>query len=193
MTSTSTDAARLPVSAALDARGGPSSLVEEVTTLHGEFRAPLMRYLVASRVAPEVAEEIVQEVFLALFRHLQAGKPRQNLRGWVFRVAHNLMLKHRQALRVAQRHEAVEGTFDVEARPDTAPGPDEELARRVRRERLMAVVAALPERDRACVHLRAEGLRYREIAAALGVSLGTVAMSLARSLGRLARADERER
>jgi RNA polymerase sigma-70 factor (ECF subfamily) len=39
--------------------------------------------------------------------------------------------------------------------------------------------------------LRAEGLRYREIAGALAMSLGAVSMSLARSLARIARAAER--
>jgi RNA polymerase sigma-70 factor (ECF subfamily) len=52
--------------------------------------------------------------------------------------------------------------------------------------RLLAVVRALPERDRQCLFLRAEGLRYREIAEALGMSLGAVAASLSRSLGKLA-------
>jgi RNA polymerase sigma-70 factor (ECF subfamily) len=36
--------------------------------------------------------------------------------------------------------------------------------------------------------LRAEGLKYREIAALVGISLGSVANSVSRSLARLARA-----
>jgi RNA polymerase sigma-70 factor (ECF subfamily) len=51
------------------------------------------------------------------------------------------------------------------------------------------VVDALPERDRRCVFLRAEGLSYRDIGAALCVSLGTVAKSLTRAMTRLANAD----
>jgi RNA polymerase sigma-70 factor (ECF subfamily) len=60
-----------------------------------------------------------------------------------------------------------------------------------RRQRLLAVFRALPERDRRCLSLRAEGLRYREIADALGMSLGGVAKSLARSMTRMVNADER--
>jgi len=37
--------------------------------------------------------------------------------------------------------------------------------------------------------LRADGLRYREISQAMGMSLGSVAASLARSLAKLTRAD----
>jgi RNA polymerase sigma-70 factor (ECF subfamily) len=53
----------------------------------------------------------------------------------------------------------------------------------------MATVRALPERDQHCLHLRAEGLRYREIAEILEMSLGAVSISLSRSLARLERAD----
>jgi len=49
----------------------------------------------------------------------------------------------------------------------------------------------LSEEDRNCLFLRAEGLRYREIAYVLGISLGAVSMSLTRSLTRIERADRR--
>jgi RNA polymerase sigma-70 factor (ECF subfamily) len=58
-------------------------------------------------------------------------------------------------------------------------------------QRLLAVVDALPEQDRRCLFLRSEGLRYREIAAILGISLGAVSLSLARSLARIARSAKR--
>jgi RNA polymerase sigma-70 factor (ECF subfamily) len=56
---------------------------------------------------------------------------------------------------------------------------------------LVAIVRVLPETDRCCLYLRAEGLRYRDIAQALGISLGAVSLSLGRSLARLARAEKR--
>ena len=58
-----------------------------------------------------------------------------------------------------------------------------------RQQRLLAVVRAMPEQDQCCLSLRAEGLRYRDIAEVLGISLGSVANSLERSLSRLTRAD----
>ena len=39
------------------------------------------------------SEEIVQDFFLSLFIHIQQGKPRQNLKAWIFRVARNLALR----------------------------------------------------------------------------------------------------
>ena len=150
--------------------------------LFEQLRNPLLRYLLSFRIAPPEAEEIVQEVFLSLFQHLRRGKSRSNLQGWLFRVAHNLALKNRMK---AQR----ETPGDPEAQMDSAPGPEERAADLQRQVRLLAVVKALPETDQCCLTLRAEGLRYREIAEVLGISLGAVANSLEKSLSRLSRAD----
>ncbi len=159
-----------------------SRIEEDVVALFDRFRSPLFRYLLAFRVGAPDAEEIVQEVFLALFRHLREGKSRVNLQGWIFRVGHNLALKRR--LR-AQRETAA----PAEASADWSPGPETQAAEQQRYRRLQAVFRALPEQDQCCLSLRAEGLRYREIADVLGVSLGTVANSMERSLARLNRAD----
>jgi len=72
---------------------------------------------------------------------------------------------------------------------DPHPNPEERWAIRRRQQRLLAVIHALPEQDRRCFYLRAEGLRYREITGVLGMSLGAVALSLERSFARLRRAD----
>jgi len=176
----------------------PVEAEAEVLALFDECGAPLLRYVGAFGVSAHDTEDVVQDVFLSLFRHVQLGRPRTNLRGWLFRVAHNLALKHR--LRTRKRH-VTEGT-DVADLPDragarnadgltTTANPEQQLASRQRQQRLLAVFRALPERDRRCLSLRAEGLRYRQIADALGISLGAVAKSLARSMTRMVNADER--
>src|SRR4051794_22431078 len=78
---------------------GPSALEEEVTALFDQHRVPLLRYLMSLGLTAQDAEEVVQEVFLALFHHLQQSKPRTNLGGWVFKVAHNLGLRRGYAMR----------------------------------------------------------------------------------------------
>jgi RNA polymerase sigma-70 factor, ECF subfamily len=168
----------------------PSRLEEEVVLLFQQFRLPVLRYLLSCRVPVPDAEEIAQEVFLALFQHLRRNKSRANLRGWVFTVAHNLALKRRmQAKRHAERFAYVPVLSEASA--GSLPGPEERLQAIERQQRLLAVVRAMPEQDQCCLSLRAEGLRYREIARVLGMSLGSVANALERSLSRLARADER--
>jgi RNA polymerase sigma-70 factor (ECF subfamily) len=173
-----------PSSADAERSGRASRLAEEVTALFDELRNPLLRYVLSFGLSPQDGEEIIQEVFLSLFRHLKDGKPRNNLRGWTFRVAHNLGLKRRQANRKTVEYAA-------ELQLDPEPDPEEQLSNRQRQERLLATVGALPESDRRCLYLRAEGLRYREIAEVLDMSLGAVALSLGRSLKRLSRTDGR--
>jgi RNA polymerase sigma-70 factor, ECF subfamily len=165
----------------------PGDIECEVIRYFDEFRNPLLRYVISLGLSVHDGEEVIQEVFLALFRHLQLGKSRSNLRGWVFRVAHNLALKQR----MANRKDSVRLDFEqAERQADSNPNPEEYAANSQRQQRLQAVLRALPEQDRSCLYLRAEGLRYRDIASTLGVSLGTVAMALTRSLKRMQRASE---
>jgi RNA polymerase sigma-70 factor (ECF subfamily) len=132
---------------------------------------------------------VIQEVFLALFQHLQRGRSRQNLRGWVFRVAHNLGLKRRLAKAREATSVLASGEALAAIRPDPAENPEERLLSNQRYQRLQSVLRALPEQDQWCLSLRAEGLRYREIAEVLDISLASVSVSLGRSLARLSRAD----
>ncbi len=157
--------------------------------LFDELRDRLLRYLMVLGLSAHDGEEIIQESFLLLFQHLQRGKSRQNLRGWVFRVARNLALKQRATnqRRMGRFVEFDETLFEQAS--DGNSNPEEQLQSRLRQKRLLAVVRALPEQDRSCLSLRAEGLRYREIAEVLGISLGAVAASLARTLAKLGRAD----
>src|SRR5271154_1759086 len=82
-----------------EASGHRSQLEEEVVSLFEQLRMPVLRYVISFGIAVPDAEEIAQEVFLSLFRHLEQGKSNANLQGWIFRVAHNLALKHRARLR----------------------------------------------------------------------------------------------
>ena len=167
----------------LEGPASPSALEAEVVGLFDQLRTGLLRYVLSLGLPVPDGEEIVQEVFLALFRHLRAGKSRANLRGWVFRVGHNLALKQRNASR--RNLPSVAGSDKA----DPAPNPEDRAAGSQKRERLLAVLRALPEQDRRCLSLRAEGLRYREISGVLGMSLGGVSLSLGRSLARFGRAD----
>ena len=81
-----------------------------------------------------------------------------------------------------------DSALSMELALDTNPSPEDQAASSQRRQRVLAVVRALPEQDRRCLILRAEGLRYREIAEVLDISLGAVSLSLERSLTRLTRA-----
>jgi RNA polymerase sigma-70 factor (ECF subfamily) len=180
----------IPASGAVSEK--PSEIECEVIRLFDQFRNPLLRYVLSFGLVVHDAEEVTQDVFLALFRHLQRGKSRHNLRGWIFRVAHNLALKQRAANKRIQAAMDDDSTI-VHAQLDTTPNPEEQMTSSQTLQRLRTVLRALPEQDRCCLALRAEGLRYREIAATLGISLGSVSLSLTRSLARLESAEQGSR
>ena len=160
-------------------------LEEEVVALFDQFREPLLRYLSGVGMTFPDCEDVIQETFFALFQHLSGGKSRENLRGWLFRVAHNLALKrwYRRRRDLEMPTEAIAENSAI----DPAPTPEDQVANSQTQQQLLAVVRSLPDQDRRCLVLRAEGLRYREIAGVLNMSLGGVSLSLARSLARLAR------
>jgi len=165
---------------------GSSEMEGVVIHLFDQFQARLSSYVLAFGLPHHDAEDIVQETFLSLFHHLERGRPRLNLNGWLFRVAHNLALKRRMANHAASSnmdHEEL-----LAQHPDPAHNAEEQIAFNQTQQRLRAVFEALPEQDRHCLYLRAEGLKYREIAKTLGISLGAVSMSLSRSLARMNRA-----
>jgi len=161
-------------------------LEEEVLNLHDLFRLRLLRYAVSLGLKTQDAEDVIQEVFLALFRHLHAGRSRSNLPGWVFRVTHHLALKRRTRYRL---EDCLDDSESGNLGLSRTSNPEEDLIFGERHLRLRKAFEALSETDRLCLQLRSEGLKYREISNVLGISLGSVANSLARSLSRLRRSE----
>jgi len=183
----SESAVGLRFGATTESERSPSAAEEEVMELFDQLRDPLLRYALSFNVSIEDGEDIIQEVFLSLFQHLQRRRPRHNLRGWVFRVAHNLALKRRMTNQKHSQNTA--DSLDALAAKSDAANPEQQVINFQRQQRLLAVLRVLPEQEQYCLHLRAEGLVYREIAEVLGISLAAVSVSLGRALARLSRAD----
>src|SRR5271169_6820821 len=66
----------------------------EATDLYRELRKPLLRYLAGLGLTMEEAQDVVQDAFLSLHKHFAAGGSQEDIRGWLFRVAHNLARNH---------------------------------------------------------------------------------------------------
>lgn len=171
-------------------RASQSPAQEEMVQLFDAVRVPLLRYLSAFPLNVSDSEDVVQEAFLSLFRSLQKGNQHHNLRGWLFQAAHHLALKKRQRSRKDPESSGFVASME-ELVIDPALNPEDQFAFSQTQQRLLSVVRALPEQHRFCLYLRAEGLRYREIAGIAGMSLGAVSQSLGRSLALIARARER--
>jgi RNA polymerase sigma-70 factor (ECF subfamily) len=153
--------------------------------LFNELRFPVSRYLRCMGLSPEDSEEIVQEVFLRLFKHLREKERNDNLRGWVFRVAHNLAIDQYKDQRQFTTKSPQEWAGLSDLLTDQAPNPEELLISQEKVARINEAITSLSSQQLQCVYLRSEGFRYREIAEILGVTTATVAESLRRASRKL--------
>ena len=154
---------------------GTSEAARTLFEAHGgavyRFAAVLVRH-------HQDAEDVVQETFLKLLRHLEAGGETSNVRGWIFTVA-----AHAARDRQRRRHRWIPWLPAHDARVPPPVLSDEDGRLKDARDALRQ----LPERDRLLLLLRAQGLSYREIAAAAGINPASVGRLLARAVDRWAR------
>jgi RNA polymerase sigma-70 factor (ECF subfamily) len=160
-----------------------NELHDRVTALYEETREDVYYYAQTLGLSPAQAQEVTQEVFLRLYVSLQNGEDIQNLRGWVFRVAHNFGLK----VRAKEREHGAIDDF-VERTPGSEESAERRIIEKERRMRMRAALADLSPQQRQCLHLRAAGLRYREIGEAVGIGTSTVNEFLRRAVSKLRKA-----
>jgi len=164
----------------------PARLKTRVLQVFDESRDQLYRYLLCLNLRPEEADDTIQETFLRLYQHLRAGKSESNLRGWLFRVAHNLAMNHHKAESQCPRVDEDDWERAV-TEAAALPSPEAYLLSKERVHQLQAALANLSPQQRQCLYLRSEGFRYQQIAKILGISVSSVAEFLRRAIQKLSR------
>lgn len=160
-----------------------------VTQLFEELGRPVLRYIRGFVRDGAVARDLTQEAFVRLCAELRAGRNVTDARAWLFRVAHNLAIDEQRRLRVRESHESGLDPTDVPfALSDPAPSAESELLRRERHGWLRGALQHLSAQERRCLYLRAQGLRYREIAEVLDIRIPTVVTFLTRAIQKLTKA-----
>jgi len=163
------------------------TLEEKVSQLFELLRDPVYLYLVAVLGNSSEAEDVTQETFLRLYRALHRGQVINNVRFWLFRVAHNLAFDQRER---DQRYAGADTRTWDELRqllPEPGLNPEQRVLQMEKFERLHAAMAKLSPQELQCLHLRAEGFRYREIGEILGINTKTAAEFLRRGIRKLMR------
>jgi RNA polymerase sigma-70 factor (ECF subfamily) len=171
------DSVPFTLSASAFSSGSP-----EATKLFEELRKPLLRYLVCLGLSPDEAQDVAQDAFLSLHRHVRSGNTQENIRSWLFRVAHN-QARNRQTSYDRRFATPLDASRDDMLDHAT---PERELLNKERFRQLRTAIRSLTEAERECLLLRAEGLRYREIGEVLGMATSTVADSVDRAVRKLA-------
>jgi RNA polymerase sigma-70 factor (ECF subfamily) len=157
---------------------------DAVRPLVARYQKPLAALLHRVLGASPEADDVFQETWIRVVRSAHRFDPTQRFSGWLFAIAWNLM-KDRWARPV--EHTQV----DLSAVPSAEISPEVRALAGERAERLRGLVAKLPERLSQAILLRYfEELTEKEVAARLGVPLGTVKSRLHHGLKKLAAAGE---
>ena len=163
---------------------GDESASAELVSEHHRLVLGFGTHLLGDR---EEALDLSQEVFLRVFRTLHRFRGQSSLRTWIFRIVINQARNRQRWWRRRGRsgqisldeHVRQHGEWVLGADAST---PDHELARKELAARLLTALQRLPFDQRTAILLREiEGLRYDEIADALGLAVGTVKSRLTRA------------
>jgi RNA polymerase sigma-70 factor (ECF subfamily) len=146
------------------------------------LREPIYRYVLSSVRDPGDAEDIAQEAFVRLFRELRKGQRIVNVKAWMFRVAHNLVIDFSRRAPAPESLDAPNVQWLAEGVSDPGPSAEQTSVDQASRRQ---VLACLTDQERRCMELRAEGLRYREIGEVLGVKIPTVQTTLERAIRKI--------
>ena len=148
-----------------------------------DMRAPLLAWLRRRVPDPAEAEDLLQEAFLRVTQRAGSENIAQ-FEAYVYRTAQSVLAdRHRRRrVRAADSHVPLHADDHVEP----GAGPERTLLAQERLRQVAAVLMELPDRERAVFVLRRiEGLRYREIALRLNVSVSAVEKDMARAVEHL--------
>lgn len=154
---------------------------EALERLLRAVEAPLYRYLLGVIGRPDLAEDVLQEVFLLLYRKLRWLRDPALFRPWAYRIA------SRESFRAVRRQRRGPAPADA-ALLEEMPAPADpsleaaEMARDWER-RLPQLLETVSPASRAVLVLHyLQEMTLEDVAAVLGVPLGTVKSRLAYGL-----------
>ena len=157
--------------------GGDERAAAELVRRH---TAALTRYLAGAGAATAEVEDLVQETFFKAFRGLDGWRGGGSLRGWLFRIASNLL---------KDRFRQNKGRVFLEITDQDLPDhsdPAGELAASEAEQRLKEGLGRLPHMQREVFLLRVQqGMEYEDIAGVLGTTPGAARVHYHHAVKRL--------
>ena len=149
----------------------------DIGTLITAYHREVYRYAYRLCGRPADAEDLTQQTFLVAQQRLHQVRQAEKVAGWLFTILRNCYLKS-QTKRQPVSAASVE--LDVDKIPEEVSDDDIDGAE------LQAAIDALPDEFKIVVVMfYFQECSYKEIAAQLGISIGTVMSRLARAKGRL--------
>lgn len=167
----------LPKELLVEASKGDMGAFEEIYRATADYVYTIALKITGDRAD---AEEVAQDVFLKTHRELGKFRFESSFTTWLYRVTVNSAIT---ALRKSARRRSRQAVFDDGIAVEDARNATREAIEKEGNEALArSLLEALNPDQRACIVLREmEGMRYAEIAEALGVSINTVRTRLRRA------------
>jgi RNA polymerase sigma-70 factor, ECF subfamily len=129
---------------------------------------------------PEEAQEVVQNVFVKIWEGREEIDPEDSLKSYIFKIVQNLSLNKLRRRKVESRYVEIYKLVYIEQQEISAH--DSLLARELE-ESITHSIGKLPTECRKVFELsRIEGLKYREIADTLNISVKTVEAQMSKAL-----------
>lgn len=164
--------------------------MQALTDIYDLFSPALYRYAMRLLSDESLAEECVTETFSRFLGSLRNdGGPREYLRSYLFRVAHNLITDHYRGRTAAIVSLDDIGDEDHAALSDHHdPGPLQQVMDKIAGDHVRAGLIALTPDQRQVIVLKFyEGMTNEEIAVAVGKPVGAVKSLQHRALASLRR------
>ena len=144
----------------------------DVAELYMDYHQKIYRYCCRQTHDPFLADDLTSQTFLRALEAMRRDKgPHTHISGWLFRIAHNLVIDYRKAKRFRQ-HMDLDLIFDLR---DPAQDPEPIAERNETARNVRGLLRMLkPEHVRVITLHDLEGYRMSEVARMVGKRVGAV-------------------
>ena len=154
--------------------------------LYHHFYQRLLVFTLSLVKLKEDAEEVVEDVLVKFWTNRPQIQQIENLALYLYKAARNQALNYIEKAERRVKNELLEESYYDFHVPTSGPSPLEQLVLAEMAQTVQVAVDNLPERCRLIFRMvREDGLKYKEVAEALNISVNTIDNQMATAVTRI--------